>query len=69
MIVPTLKLAICSAMCAAVQSFSGSVTLKYAFVECVSNGPGGSIEASVVARINGGVSSSVGSTSLGIVMM
>ena len=48
---------------------SGSVTLKYAFVECVSNGPGGSIEACVVARMNGGVSSSVGCTSLGIVMM
>ena len=37
--------------------------------ECVSNGPGGSIDAKVVARINGGVSSSVGCTSPGIEMM
>ena len=48
---------------------SGSVTLKYALLEFVSNGPGGSIDACVVARMNGGVSSSVGCTSLGIVMM
>ena len=47
----------------------GKVTLKYALAECVSNGPGGSIDACVVARMNGGVSSSVGSTVLGIVMM
>ena len=48
-------------------AFSGNVTLKYALVECVSKGPGVSMEACVVARMNGGVSSSVGRTSDGMV--
>ena len=48
-------------------AFSGSVTLKYASVACFSNGPGVSIEAKVVARINGGVSSRIGRTCEGIV--
>ena len=38
-------------------------------MEWVSKGPGGSMEACVVARMKGGVSSRVGSTVLGMVMM
>ncbi len=68
-IVPTLNAAMCSATCCGVQSFSGSVTLKYAVVEFFSNGPGVSMEAWVVARMKGGVSSSTGCTSEGMVTM
>ena len=45
------------------------MTLKYAVVEFFSNGPGESIDACVVARMKGGVSSSIGCTSDGIVMI
>ena len=38
-------------------------------MEWVSKGPGGSMEAEVVARMKGGVSSSVGWTLEGMVMM
>ena len=38
-------------------------------MEWVSKGPGGSMEACVVARMKGGVSSRVGSTLEGMVMM
>jgi len=58
-----------SSICGGVQSFSGSVTLKNASVDLVSNGPGASMEAKVVARINGGVSCKVGRLRDGVVMM
>ena len=43
--------------------------MKNAVEECLSYGPGVSIDACVVARIKGGVSSSVGSTVDGMVMI
>ena len=48
---------------------SGVVTLKKASRLLVSNAPGVSMEAVVVARINGGVSSKVGGGLSGIVMI
>src|ERR1700730_14350384 len=50
-------------------SGAGNVTLKYDSVALVSNGPGVSIEAVVVARANGGVSCRIGFGPCGIVMM
>ena len=69
MTVPTLNECMNPSTCAGVMDSSGKVTLKYAAVALDSNGPGVSIEAKVVARMKGGVSSTVGRTSEGIVTM
>ena len=62
MMVPRLKPCRYSSVCFASQVFSGSVTLKNASLATFSNGPGVSIDAVVSARMNGGVSSTIGGT-------
>src|ERR1700722_2979357 len=68
-IVPLLNSAMSSCVCCLVLCASGTVTLKKAWVDTFSKGPGVSMEAVVVARMKGGVSLRVGRTCEGISTM